>query len=555
MSDSKNDDQVVRAFEAPTNAFEMRRQGRDSIHQFHYEIAEADPRFLEAYCYTDGISYELGEEVEIHASSTASRVDFEILRDGQQPQIVASLPEIQVTSVATPDNFYSHGCAWPVVHRWTIPATARSGFYILRIRAQREGQIVEHEHGFCVRKRSGEAKAPVLFVLSTCTWAAYNDWGGINNYVGRTPPPGFYFAPRLSLHRPYARGLIWLPKGAPRIVDELVPGLGDTPRYQSYEWAYAKGFSKWYAGAGWATYDRNFAVWAEREGIDVDYATQHDLDRDPTILDGHRCLVTVGHCEYWSARMRDAIDSWVDAGGNVARFAGNFGWQIRLEDEQTIQVCYKDLARKADPVASTEQSHLTTSLWDDPFVGRPGSLTFGLQAIYGIYARVGAAVPRGSGGFVVYRPDHWAFGDSDLYYGDTFGSSARIFGFEVDGLPYEFRDGLPFPKSSPDIPAGLEILAMNIASPVETDHRHPASTLFLGDTPVAGIAAFRYGETSPDHLEAARRGNGMIVSFKRGAGEVFHAGTSEWVNGLRLREPFTEAITGTVVRRLAGLSA
>jgi hypothetical protein len=47
---------------------------------------------------------------------------------------------------------------------------------------------------------------------------------------------------------------------------------------------------------------------------------------------------------------------------------------------------------------------------------------------------------------------------------------------------------------------------------------------------------------------------GGLHAIQRGAGEVFHAGSSEWVNGLRLREPFTETITRTVVRRLAGLS-
>lgn len=486
-------------------SFEIHRQGHDCIHIFHYQTAEANPAVLEAYCYTDRISYEPGEEVAIHASSTAPEIELEILRDGLHPQVIANLSGIAAKSVPTPQDFYEHGCNWPVVHRWKVPEEAASGFYIIRIRAGRDGRVVEYEHGICVRNPRGLPKSPVVFVLSTCTWTAYNDWGGINNYVGRTPPAGFHFAPRLSLHRPFARGLVWHPKGAPRIVDELTPGLGDTPRYPSFEWAYAKGFSKFYAGAGWATYERNFAIWAERERIPVDFITQHDLDQDPKILSGYRCMVTVGHCEYWSARMRNGIDQFIEAGGNAARFAGNFGWQIRLEENASVQVCYKELARESDPLASTEQSHLTTSMWEDPALGRPGSLTFGLQAIHGIYARVGAAAPRSSGGFTVYRPQHWAFSEADLYYGDTFGSPARIFGFEMDGLDYEFRDGLPFPKDSPDIPSGLEILAMNVVSPIEVDHRHPCSRLFVGDVALGGIAAFRYGDASPAHLEAARR--------------------------------------------------
>ena len=534
--------------------FQAQQQGHDCVHIFHYNIAQANPAILEAYCYTDRISYAPGETVVVHASATAEQVDLTIIRDGQSPEPIATFQSVPAHSCATPENFYSEGCGWPELLRWTIPETARSGFYILRITARRGVQTVEHEHGVCVRRALGSPQSRVAFVLSTCTWTAYNDWGGINNYVAAKPPEGFYFAPRLSLHRPFARGLIWLPKGAPRIVDELIPGIGDTPRYASFEWAYGKGFSKFFGGAGWATYDRNFALWAERENIPIDYLTQHDLDRDPEALRGYQCMVSVGHCEYWSSRMRDVVDAWVESGGNVARFAGNFGWQIRLEDEAQTQVCYKELAPQADPIVSTRDSKFTTTMWEDPLTQRPGSLTFGLQAVHGIYARVGGAVPRGTGGFIVYRPDHWAFADADLYYGDSFGQSARIFAFECDGLDYEFRDGLPFPKASQDIPAGLEILAMNMVSPVEADQGHPLTRLFVGDSAAVRMAEYRYGDSSEGRIAAARRGSGMIVSFKKGAGEVFHAGASEWVNGLRLREPFTETITRTVIRRMAGLA-
>ena len=49
--------------------------------------------------------------------------------------------------------------------------------------------------------------------------------------------------------------------------------------------------------------------------------------------------------------MRDAVDAYVDQGGHVARFAGNFMWQTRLEDEGQRQVCYKYVARtKTRPI-------------------------------------------------------------------------------------------------------------------------------------------------------------------------------------------------------------
>lgn len=542
MSDS--DATMLGAFE-----FQQQRQGHDCVNVLHYQTAEANPKILEAFCYTDRISYAPGEVVHVHASSTAGRVDADIFRDGLTPLTLATFQDLEAQSAPTPDNFYSHGCGWPVLLRWRVPDDAPTGFYLIRIRARRGAQVVEHEHGICVRRARTAQPARILFVLSTCTWTAYNDWGGINNYIGARPPQGFHFAPRLSLHRPYSRGLMWQPKGAPRIVDEVVQGLGDTPRYPSFEYAYAKGLTKFYGGAGWATYDRNFALWAEAERIPIDFATQLDLHEDPALLDPYPCFVTVGHCEYWSARMRDHIDQWVERGGRAARFAGNFFWQIRLEEDASIQVCYKELANAADPLVGTKDARFTTSMWEDPIVERPGSLTFGLQGVHGIYSRVGAASPRGPGGFIVYRPDHWVFAGSDLYYGDLFGHPARIAGFEMDGLDYTFRDGLPFPRSWKDIPEGLEILAMAPASPVEEDHRHPHSRLFVSDSIAPSLATYRYGGRSDEQLAAARRGSGMIVAFPKGKGEVFHAGASEWVNGLRLHEPFTETITRTVLNR------
>ena len=53
-------------------------------------------------------------------------------------------------------------------------------------------------------------------------------------------------------------------------------------------------------------------------------------------------MVFVGHDEYWSWEMRDAVDAYIDSGGHCARFAGNFFWQIRLEGSAgDVQVCYK----------------------------------------------------------------------------------------------------------------------------------------------------------------------------------------------------------------------
>ena len=151
----------------------------------------------------------------------------------------------------------------------------------------------------------------------------------------------------------------------------------------------------------------------------------------------------VGHDEYWTWEMRDAVDAYVERGGRVARFAGNFMWQTRLEDDGARQVCYKYRARAEDPAYRGGDVTRATNSWEAPEIGRPGAATFGLNATSGLYAGWGGCAPRGVRGFPIYRPEHWAFSGTGLYYGDMLGADSHIFGYEVDGLDHVIRNGLP----------------------------------------------------------------------------------------------------------------
>ena len=184
----------------------------------------------------------------------------------------------------------------------------------------------------------------------------------------------------------------------------------------------------------------------------------------PEILDGYDCVVCVGHDEYWTWEMRDAIDAYVERGGRVARFAGNFMWQTRLERGGKSQVCYKYRARAEDPVYRSADPSRTSGSWEARETGRPGAMTFGLNATNGLYAGWGGCAPRGVRGFPVYRPEHWAFEGTGLYYGDLLGAEGHAFGYEVDGLDYVIRNGLPEPSETSGAPTGLGILALGLSS-------------------------------------------------------------------------------------------
>ena len=77
----------------------------------------------------------------------------------------------------------------------------------------------------------------------------------------------------------------------------------------------------------------------------------------------------------------------------------------------------------------------------------------------------------------------------------------------------------------------------------------PQEDQFLTDADARFVAQTLAGDEGPAGLERTKRGSGMIVSFRRGAGEVFHAGSCEWVAGLLRRDPQVERVTANVLDR------
>lgn len=504
---------------------------------------------LEIWAYTDRFTYRPGETVGLRVSTTAERWELEIGRDGADYEMVLRVADLPGQHHDTPLDCSVDGCGWPVAYEFTIPPDWKPGGYLITLRARRGDDAVEEHHLVLVRGSADQPAAPYVLVCATGTWVAYNCWGGSNAYEGIVGPDENEFSPVLSTQRPWTRGFCRLPEGAPRGVPETPQEPGDMVRYPYMEWAYAYGYSKKYASAGWASYERHFARWAETQGFEFDFVTQHDLEHDPDLLQRHVCAVFVGHDEYWSSPMRDAVDSFLDDGGRVARFGGNFLWQIRLENEGRTQVCYKYNANERDPLYGTERAHLVTGPWDAAPVNRPGASTFAVNGLKGVYAGLGRCAGQGSGGFTVYRPRHWAFERAHIGYGDVLGSRSRILGYEVDGLDHVIEDGLPFPTGSDGADTSIEILAVSPASNTEPDFGIWGEIRYIGGEDTGFKAQSLFGDTSPENLERAERGNGVIASWTRGAGEVFTAGTCEWVMGLYRRDWQIQQVTRNVLER------
>jgi hypothetical protein len=189
-----------------------------------------------------------------------------------------------------------------------------------------------------------------------------------------------------------------------------------------------------------------------------------------------------------------------------------------------------------------------TSYWDHPRVKRPAVATLGLTGTMGVYAGWSRCAAHGAGGFTVYRPDHWTLAGTGLGYGDVLGAATKVFGYEVDGIDYEIRKGLPFPAPDAGLEGDLTIVCLSPATtlshhtgPHDVDH-------FIGHLDAEEVAQVVYGEVTSETLGLASRGNGCLAEYRRGRGAVLNAGSCEWVAGLIARERPVETVTRNILQ-------
>jgi hypothetical protein len=137
----------------------------------------------------------------------------------------------------------------------------------------------------------------------------------------------------LSTRRPFPQMLIAPPPDVPRLVNLRTRGFEERPWAGNRDWSRRRELSPYDSSAGFLhRWEHKFAAWAEGEDLALDYFTDQDLD-DEDVLAGYDVLIVAGHSEYWTARQRDRIEAFVDAGGKLAIFSGNTAfWKVRFEN-------------------------------------------------------------------------------------------------------------------------------------------------------------------------------------------------------------------------------
>lgn len=505
-----------------------------------------DPTQLQVWVYPGQPSYAPGETATFQVSSNADEVRLHVARHTDPSQTLLSLGPLPGMWRDVPEDVVTDGCRWPATFTLRIPDDWPSGGYII-VAEGRTGEQRVSQDGFFVLRALVERRASLVLIASTYTWNAYNDWGGASSYSALRDVYPWSFSPKLSLQRPWSRGQIRCPVGAPRFGSIRRPPINWAVRHEWTEWAYANGYAHWSASSGWARYDGLMATWLSRENFACDLISQWDLDRDPNVLDGYTCVITCGHDEYWSASGRAVLSEFLAAGGRHARFGGNIMWQVRADAQEQSTECYKfranDDPQRHGPVAAR------TGAFEGLAIDRPPVTEFGGNATRGMYAGWGGSSIRGVGGFIVYRPRHWAFDGLDTYFGDVIGADTNVVSYEADGVDYTVRNGLPFPTGSDGTPEALEILALTPTTSEEENHGNPGSLFDPLDNDLAGIAVSRYGSDTPEHRDLCRYGAAMITSMNVGRGEVFCAGSTEWPASLHQGDRECAVITRNVLRR------
>ncbi|HYG69309.1 MAG TPA: N,N-dimethylformamidase beta subunit family domain-containing protein, partial [Anaeromyxobacteraceae bacterium] len=360
--------------EGTTNpiALENQRPG-DSGWRLRWAAA---PGELEAYA--GAASVAAGEAIAIHVRADAERAArWRLYRmgwyGGAEGRLVASGGPVPVgpRPVPAPDPITGLvACDWPVT--FTIPTDPAwtTGIYLLKL-VREDGP--ETWATFVVR--DDRRKGAAVYQQPVTTYQAYNPYGGTSLYVGG--------GKEASFDRPYAEG----------------------------------------RGAGqYFRYEHDFVKWAESRGLDLVYVTSLDLERDPSLLLGQRLFLSVGHDEYWSRPMREALEAAIASGVSVAFFSANsVYWQVRLEPSRTTGapartlVGWKKDARTRDPLRGTP---LETSQWRQ--LGEPENALLGVM--YATWQIADAP-------WVVRNADAWVYEGTGLAEGDTL---PLLVGYESD---------------------------------------------------------------------------------------------------------------------------
>lgn len=385
---------------------------------------------------------------------------------------------------------YRDGANWPAAVIFTLPNYS-SGFYVVRLEDTATPPNTV-DVPFMMRSPT-PSKSKILLVTADVTFTAYNDWGGRSVY-------GYADAADDGTRALHA--------GWPSATAARIP-FGFNLSFQR-----PVGYAQFNSSD---ESDLPFLTWLGRQGIPVDVSTSRDLHFAAPSASNYRLVLFVGHHEYWTREMRDNVEAFARAGGNVGIFSGNTcWWQVRLSNDGENMECYK--IKGFDYVALSNPPYTSVNWWDDP-VFRPETSMTGLS-FYDSGQGSGFFDDQ-SHRFSVVNQSHWALANTGLVLGQEFGD--YVDGSDVKSVVGNEIDR--FEPGGPTLPPGMQSPS-NFAR-----------------------AASVYADPVHNQGEIGTMGSFVMLP---GTGEVFNAGTVHWALGLADPSPSNKIsrITLNVINRL-----
>ncbi len=376
--------------------------------------------------YASATSVNRGEQINFFVNTSNTTYDMTIYRlgyyggvGGRQIATFKNKPGVAQTACPTVDataNLVE--CNWTVSHSLGGVDTANytSGVYVAKLTAgTKQNYII-----FVVRDDA--RPSDFLFQSAVTTYAAYNTFGGPDFYPAHTPA-GIQ-AYKVSLNRPYEKNPVTV---------NNAKGVGDF-----FEW------------------EIHLLRFLEQKGYDVTYSTNIDTHRNPAALLKHRTFLSVGHDEYYTREMFNAVQNARNKGVHLAFFgANNIYWQTRLEPDSAGKadrtvVSYKQ-KYALDPQYEVN-SATATGLWRDagsiaiPLSNRDETALIGAGYVYN---SVDSDIVIGDCTSVICTN---IFAGTNVKTGDRL---TGLLGYEVDGV-------------SPLSPANIQVLTKSPLTCVST---------------------------------------------------------------------------------------
>ena len=243
---------------------------------------------LEAYCWPRSV--DPGQAVGLHVSTDAAGFEVTVTRDGAEPLEV-----------------------WRADGHRRSPRHARGRE---RERLRLAGRAGDPRRRLAQRVLRGDADARATSARRRSSWCGRGAASGrrscsCSRRAPTTPTTTGADRPCTPVPRRSRCGARWR-RGSSRSRSRTAARCSRTPTPRHGGSSSGPSHSVCRCGAAapdGGTGNAPFAHWAERNGYRVDVAISTDLETEPGLLDGYRSFVCVGHDEYWSWGMREALDA------------------------------------------------------------------------------------------------------------------------------------------------------------------------------------------------------------------------------------------------------